>query len=155
VNGVQDSITFRVAAAEQLPYDDGVFDLAVGKAVLHHLEADLAQPELLRVLKPAGRAAFAEPLGTNPLIAFSRAYVPYPGKHPRGTDRPLTYRDIHRWGVGFRQFSYQETQLFSMLERALGSSVQLNTFRRIDAFLLSHFPALRPLCRYVRLMMVK
>jgi ubiquinone/menaquinone biosynthesis C-methylase UbiE len=155
LNGVQDAITFRVAAAERLPYEDAVFDIAVGKAVLHHLEADLAQPELLRVLKPAGRGAFAEPLGTNPLITFSRAYIPYPGKHPRGADRPLTYKDIHDWSADFSEFSHQETQLFSMLERVLGSNTQLSTLRRMDAFLLSRFPSLRPLCRYVRLLMVK
>jgi SAM-dependent methyltransferase len=155
LNQVEDAITFRVAAAESLPYDDAVFDVAVGKAVLHHLEADSAQPELLRVLKPEGRAAFAEPLGTNPLVTFSRAFVPYPGKHPRGADRPLNYRDIRDWGAGFREFTYQETQLFSMLERALGSNAQLSTLRRIDAALLSRVPALRPLCRYVRLLMVK
>ncbi len=50
----------RVADAERIPYDDGVFDLVVGHAVLHHIpDVELALREVLRVLKPGGRFVFA------------------------------------------------------------------------------------------------
>ncbi len=46
----------KVADAEQLPYDDGEFDLVVGHAVIHHIpDVELAFREMLRVLKPGGR----------------------------------------------------------------------------------------------------
>src|SRR5205823_1606596 len=45
----------QVADAEQLPYPDGSFDLAVGHAILHHLPSpDAALAELFRVLAPGG-----------------------------------------------------------------------------------------------------
>ena len=50
----------RVADAEQIPYDDGTFDVVVGHAVLHHVpNLDAAFREVLRVLKPGGRFVFA------------------------------------------------------------------------------------------------
>jgi ubiquinone/menaquinone biosynthesis C-methylase UbiE len=50
----------RVADAERLPYDDGMFDIVIGHAVLHHIP-DLGRSfaEILRVLKPGGRFVFA------------------------------------------------------------------------------------------------
>ena len=56
--------------AEQLPYPDGAFDTVYGSSVLHHLELDRALAEALRVLRPGGRMAFAEPNILNPQVAF-------------------------------------------------------------------------------------
>jgi len=75
--GVEDRITFQVAAGEELPYADSAFDIAFGKAVLHHLDPVAGARELARILAPGGRAAFSEPLGTNPIVRFVRDHVPY------------------------------------------------------------------------------
>ena len=91
--GVEDRITLRVAVGEDLPFDDASFDIAVGKAVLHHLDPVSGSRELARILRPGARAAFSEPLGTNPLVRFARERLPYPGKHERGTDIPLRHSD--------------------------------------------------------------
>jgi len=46
--------------AEQLPFEDGSFDLVFGHAVLHHLpDLDRAFGEFRRVLRPGGVVAFA------------------------------------------------------------------------------------------------
>jgi ubiquinone/menaquinone biosynthesis C-methylase UbiE len=47
------------ADAEELPFDDGSFDLVLGHAVLHHIP-DLAQAfgEFLRLLRPGGAIVF-------------------------------------------------------------------------------------------------
>ena len=59
--------------------------------------------ELARVLAPGGKATFSEPLGTNPLVVLARAHLPYPGKHERGADRPLTVNDIAAWRAPFAE----------------------------------------------------
>ncbi len=77
-------VEFVAAAGEQLPLENDRFDVVVGKAILHHLDVALAGAELRRVLRPGGRAAFAEPLGTNPLLTFARDHLPYAHKNSRG-----------------------------------------------------------------------
>lgn len=155
INGVADRITAIVAAGETLPFADETFDIVVGKAVLHHLNAELAAPHLHRVLKSDGKAAFSEPMGMNPLLRFGREHLPYVDKNPRGADRPLDYRTIDRWGQEFRDYTYREIQLFSMLERVFGFNRRLDALRRIDELLLSKLPFLRRYCRYVVLYMRK
>jgi SAM-dependent methyltransferase len=154
LHGVDEAIQFVLAAGEQLPLESDRFDVVVGKAVLHHLEVGQAAPELHRVLRPGGRAAFAEPLGTNPVIAFARGHLPYPGKNPRGADVPLTYDDIRAWEAPFSAAQHREVQLLEMVERAMGLR-PLPRLRRADDRLLARVPALRRLCRYVVITMVK
>jgi SAM-dependent methyltransferase len=154
LHGVDDSIEFVVAAGEELPLDNDRFEVVVGKAVLHHLDVTRAGPELHRVMRPGGRAAFAEPLGTNPVVAFARDHLPYPGKNPRGADVPLSYADLAAWERPFARAEHQEVQLLEMVERALGMRSP-PALRRADDWLLGRFPALRRLCRYVVIKMVK
>jgi ubiquinone/menaquinone biosynthesis C-methylase UbiE len=61
----------RVADAERLPYDDDIFDLVVGHAVLHHIpDVEQSLREVIRVLKPGGRFVFAgEPTQYGDLVA--------------------------------------------------------------------------------------
>jgi len=52
-------IVFREANAEQLPFDDGVFDAVVSNYVVHHLaRPEVVFREISRVLKPGGRFVF-------------------------------------------------------------------------------------------------
>ena len=57
--------------AEELPFEDGSFDLVLGHAVLHHLpHLDRASAEFRRVLRPGGQIVFAgEPSRTGNRIA--------------------------------------------------------------------------------------
>ena len=154
-NGVGDRIQFDVCPAEELIYPDDTFDIIFGKAVLHHLAPAVAQPHLLRVLKPGGKAVFSEPMGMNPVLNFVRDYVYYPQKNPRGADRPLNYDEIYSWAKGFSSMQIREIQLLSMLERGLGFNNRLRPLRSLDNALLSSFPRLRRYCRYVVMLMTK
>jgi SAM-dependent methyltransferase len=148
-------VALVVAAGESLPYADASFDIIFGKAILHHLDVSVGAHELYRVLRPGGRAVFAEPMGMNPILNLARARVWYPHKHPRGADRPLTYDEIDAWGRRFSEFRFREVQLLSMAERALGFGKKLTFLRRLDDLLLERLPALRRYCRYVVVYMVK
>jgi SAM-dependent methyltransferase len=146
--GLADRIRFVVAAAETLPFPDGSFDVAVGKAVLHHLEPATGAAELARILRPGGRAAFSEPLGMNPVLVFAREHLPYPGKHDRGADRPLTADDVRAWRAPFASLQIRPVQLFSMVERAFGFNTKLRPLRALDRALLRRWPRLGRFCRY-------
>ena len=155
INGIEEGLDLLVAAGEQLPFAEESFDVIFGKGVLHHLEPTLGAPELYRVLKPGGKAAFSEPMGMNPVLKFARAYLPYPDKNPRGADKPLNYREIREWGRRFSEFRVEEFQLLSMIERGLGFHRPVPILRRTDDFLLKYIPPLRRFCRYVSLQLVK
>jgi SAM-dependent methyltransferase len=146
--GVADRIEFAVTPGEGLPYGDASFDIAFGKAVLHHIDAEAGARELARVLRPGGRAAFSEPLGTNPVVKAVRDHVPYPHKHERGADIPLRRSDIDAWMAPFTTAELRGVQLFSMIERGFGHGKRIGPLREFDRLLLKRWPGLWPLCRY-------
>lgn len=64
------SVTLTLGNAEQAPYPDASFDAVYGSSILHHLDLVAALREASRVLRPGGRAVFAEPNILNPQVAF-------------------------------------------------------------------------------------
>jgi SAM-dependent methyltransferase len=154
-SGLDSPLEVVAAAGERLPFADKSFDVIFGKAILHHLDVHLGWPDLYRVLRTGGKAAFVEPMGMNPVLRFVRARLPYPNKNPRGADRPLNYDEIRGWGREFREFRFREIQLLSMLERGFGFNRRFTLLRRMDDLLLGYVPFLRRYCRYVVLCMVK
>jgi ubiquinone/menaquinone biosynthesis C-methylase UbiE len=67
---------FRVMDAHQLLFPDGIFDVVVGRSILHHLEFQKAVNEVVRVLRKGGAAIFVEPLWGNPAAKLFRALTP-------------------------------------------------------------------------------
>lgn len=81
-----------VMDASKMIFDNNTFDIVVGHGILHHiLNYEELIPEILRVLKPGGRAFFNEPLGINPFINLYRILTP---KSRTVDERPLSYKDI-------------------------------------------------------------
>ena len=100
------AVEVTVGSAEQLPFAEGSFDFVYGNGVLHHVELRSAIPEVRRVLKRHGKAAFIEPLAYNPAIWMYRRMA----TDVRTPDeRPLTRADV-AWVVseleqsGHREF---------------------------------------------------
>ncbi len=67
---------FCMGDVHKMPFPDQSFDVVVGRSILHHLDLPLAYKEILRVLRPGGRAIFMEPLGDNPGAKLLRALTP-------------------------------------------------------------------------------
>ena len=113
--------SFVVAAGEQLPLPSPIASTS-SWARPSSIISTRGEPRrsCTACFARGGRAAFAEPLGTNPLIAFARDHLPYPGKNPRGADVPLSYADIRAWEAPFAVAEHREVQLLEMVERALG-----------------------------------
>lgn len=144
------SVRFEVMNAETLTFPDASFDLVCGTGILHHLALDRAFFEIARVLKPTGRAVFAEPLGHNPLIRLYRWLTPSlrtPDEHP------LLMRDLD---LARRHFASVETAHYHLATLAAVPLRHLPGFPRIvralgaaDAFAFRAVPYFRRYSWYV------
>lgn len=71
-HGVAHKVTFRDGNAEQLPFDDDSFDLAVSAGVMSFVDFDRAIAELSRVVRHDGTAVILDTLGHNPIARIGR-----------------------------------------------------------------------------------
>lgn len=106
------NITFLVTDAEAMQFEDSSFDIVCGTGILHHLQIDKALKELVRVLKPEGKAIFSEPMGHNPVINLFRKLTP---QFRTKDEHPLTNRDLELIKEFFHQANYIFYNLFTLL----------------------------------------
>jgi len=145
--GLAARCTLRVLPAEQLDFPDDAFDVAVGFAILHHLDMERALAELHRVLRPGGVAYFAEPLATNPLIQLYRRLTP---QYRTPDERPLYLQELPALLKRFSGYAHREFFLCALPALGLahlpgGARIYPAVSRglhRVDESLLSWFPAL-------------
>lgn len=114
--GFRDRCTVRRMAAEELDYGADTFDVAVGFAILHHLSLKKALLELHRVLRPGGRAIFAEPLGTNPLLNLYRRATP---QYRTLDEEPLVLAKFAAQAKAFQSVEHHECYLAALASLAL------------------------------------
>lgn len=135
---------FKVMNAESLDFPQAHFDRIIGSAIIHHLELHQAYQEIVRCLKPEGKAVFIEPLGHNPIINLYRYLTP---KLRTEDEHPLMLADIQlaRQYFGIVKVSYyhmlsiaavvfRKTFLFKPVLRLLDG---------VDALLFTVFPFLK------------
>src|SRR5690606_33674889 len=85
--GVSDRLRSAVAVGEELPFAAESFDGIYCGGCLHHMQTEIALPEISRVLAPGGAFAAVEPWRA-PLYAIGTRIF---GKRERGAFcRPLT-----------------------------------------------------------------
>lgn len=137
------------AAGEELPFPDAAFDAVWGNAILHHLDLAKAGRELRRVLKPGGVAVFCEPWGGNPVLAFARRRLPYPGKDRTPDEHPLTAKDLRPLRAIFPRVEVEGFQLLGMVRRVWRNRRVCRVLDATDAKLLRFCPPLANWCRYV------
>lgn len=151
--GVGGRVIAFVAAGEYLPLATGTIDIVHSEATLHHLDLALAGPEIARILRDGGKAAFKDPLGQNPLLEFARDYLPYQWKKAaKGTDHPLTFTKVEHFGTHFKVIRFRGFGLLSMIITAFmgrRESRIRSIFDTIDEHLLVRVPALQRYCRFL------
>lgn len=128
------------------------FDVIVGRFVLHHLNLDLAGPELYRLLKPNGRALFIENSGANPILRLARRMLTGRFGIPRyGTldERPLRESDVAPLRRVFHDsvcLSYPVFEFLALLDRQVfrfRSRRASLAIRTADRWVYEHVPAAR------------
>jgi SAM-dependent methyltransferase len=137
----------QVMGAERLAYPDGAFDLAVGFAILHHLDLTAAFSEMYRVLKPGGTAVFAEPLGSNPLIRLYRRLTP---QYRTEDETPVDLENVAAEARAFRTFEHHDQLVLATAATALAYVPGLMSaarpaqrwLGRLDDVLLRRFPSM-------------
>ncbi|MBA3031364.1 MAG: class I SAM-dependent methyltransferase [Desulfobacteraceae bacterium] len=158
-NFSKSSYDFRVMDAHALDFSDAIFNLVVGRGILHHLDLKVVMGEIHRVLKTGGKALFLEPLAANPFLKLFRVLTP----HARTKDeRPLSPEDIRDiensdWHVQNKYYGLISAPV------AIFSSVFLRPFA--DNFLLhladsiecrvNLIKTLEPLNQYVLLNLIR
>ena len=110
------SVHFVQANSEEMPFADGEFASVHGKAILHHLDLDVAAVELSRVMTPNGRATFAEPLAHHPLFWLMRRATP---KLRTDDERPMSYKELRNFGRKFSKSHMGQAFLIAPLAYAL------------------------------------
>lgn len=110
------SCSVGVMPAERLDFESESIDIAVGFAIIHHLDLPKAFAELHRVLKPGGVAYFAEPLATNPLIQFYRRLTP---QYRTADERPLVLSELPALLSAFSSIEHREFYLTALAAVAL------------------------------------
>ena len=144
VSGRQNEAAFIVGSAHDAPFPDASIDVVFGNAILHHLNLELAAREVLRILKPGGRAIFQEPVRNSAFIRFIRSLIPYQAPAVSPYERPLTDTEI----VDFaRDFSHVTVQAFCLPHVQVGRVLPLvrRAWRQLyalDSLLLRRAPAL-------------
>jgi len=151
-NGVTRVTNFAVGSLYAMPFGDAAYDAVIGQAVLHHCgDKARAARELQRVLRPGGRAVFAEPLGNSLWLERLRRFVPVPSEAPDDPDQWRTqfkHRDLAALRPWF-EIEVEEFHLLSRLDRLITAPRFLDWMRRIDQRLLRHLPPLRWFARSI------
>lgn len=135
---------FLVGSAHQIPLPDASVDLVFGMMILHHLDLDLSAAEIRRVLKPGGRAIFAEPVRTLKTIQVLRKCIPYTAPNVSEFERPLTEGEVRHFARGFRALTTRAFNLPLVSLLTILRSPALDLWYRLDGWLLRYLPWLSP-----------
>ncbi len=144
----------------ELPFEDGVFELVLAKAVLHHVpdELDDTLREIHRITKKNGYLVIEEPLSNNPFSSIAGKFFTTT-IHDKD-ERPLDPRhliskvDKYFCSLEIRPFfltTYLMPHIISRIPNTLKPSLRNTTklMHRFDESILSKFPCLRTKSSYL------
>jgi SAM-dependent methyltransferase len=145
VNGCADApVQFVPASAHRLPIPDASVDVVLGIAILHHLDLDATSREVLRVLRPGGRAIFEEPVRDSQLFRAVRKLIPYRAPDVSPFERPLTTPELERFGMPFQLTNRRRFRLPFVSVVQVAPILRRWTMAacRLDGWLLKRLPRL-------------
>ena len=96
-----DNVQFRVCSAYDTTLPDGSVDVVFGIGILHHLDLNLAQKEVYRILRTGGIAIFQEPVRDSKFLRLVRQLIPYRSPDVSPFERPLTSEELHSFAAPF------------------------------------------------------
>lgn len=131
-------IDFQVMDAENLTFNDGLFDVICGSGILHHLDLSKAYSELNRVLSESGKTVFFEPLGHNPIINLYRLLTP---KMRTEDEHPLLMQDIANAEEFFESVQVHHFNLLATAASFIPSLSRI--LNKTDKFIFKQLPFLR------------
>jgi SAM-dependent methyltransferase len=119
------TVETRVCSATDLScFEASSFDVVYAANLLHHVDIETCLDEVLRVLRPGGRAAFWDPVLYNPLIM---AYRPLASGVRTPDEHPIRRRDMEFFSNRFSSSKSRGFWFFS-----LAVFVRFFLFDRID-----------------------
>jgi SAM-dependent methyltransferase len=142
---VQDRTSLVASSAHALPVATGSIDVVFGIAVLHHLDLMMVQREVVRVLKPGGRAIFQEPIRNSPIVRAVRRLIPYRAPDVSPYERPLTDRELAAFASAFASVRARAFMLPTLAAAQLVPPFRRRSRRLydMDAAMLQRWPFLR------------
>ena len=142
--GLGVNINYFVMDAHHLSFEDEKFDLVFGTSILHHLNLEKSLPEFWRILKPAGKLIFIEPLGINPLIKKFRNKTP---ELRTFDEKPLDLNDLRLIKSIFSSVNFMFFDLLTLaLPVLFGNHINkqaISLLRKLDSLLFSVLPFTR------------
>lgn len=165
-NGVEERVRCLARSADDLScFADGEFDYLVACGALHHtLKYPNSLPELVRVLKPGGRAYLAETFGNNRLLNWSRRLLWRLNRQAEeaGEEIIISDRELAALRQRFRRVEVLPLNFLAMAKRLFRGRFHLwpvrallRTLEGLDAGLLAVVPPLRRYCGEVAIVAEK
>jgi SAM-dependent methyltransferase len=104
INRIAGDVRFVVGSAHAIDLPDSSIDVVFGIAILHHVDLTRTAGEIVRVLRPGGRAIFQEPVRNSRLIRGIRRLIPYRAPDVSPGERPLTDAEVAAFAQRFSGF---------------------------------------------------
>ena len=98
------NVHFMVGSAYETKLPDESVDVIFGMAILHHLDINLVQKEVYRILRKGGFAIFQEPVRDSKFIGFVRTLIPNKSPDISPYERPLSSQELQVLAAPFENF---------------------------------------------------
>jgi 2-polyprenyl-3-methyl-5-hydroxy-6-metoxy-1,4-benzoquinol methylase len=146
--GIQNAM-FSKMSIEDLKFEENIFDIVIGSAILHHTDIHRSIENIHKVLKPGGRAIFVEPLNENIVLKIWRMLTPW-RRSP--TEKALLKNDLEYMRAVFPSAIFYYFGFISILSAGLLIYFRNSTLiqkvnkimEKLDGWLIKNFPFLGP-----------